>query len=58
MNSKRVAHGRGFLQNIANTLCFLVFVATRGVRLSNLDGGRNFGNPYYYNAKSMIIRIP
>ena len=57
MNSKRVAHGRAFLQNIANTLCFLVLFETRGVRLSNLDGGRNNGNPYFYRAKSLEIRI-
>ena len=41
----------------ANALCFLVLFETRGVRLSNLDGGRNNGNPYFYNAKSMKIRI-
>ena len=57
MNSKRVAHGRAFLQNIANSLCFPMFFETRNLRLSNLNGGRNNGNPYICSAKSIEIRI-
>ena len=57
MNSKCVAHGHAFLQNIANTLCFLVLFETRDVRLSNLDSGRNDGNLYVYSAKSIELRI-
>ena len=57
MNSRRVAHGRVCLQNIVNALCVLLLFETRGARLSNLDGGRNNGNPYFYNVKSLGIRI-
>ena len=57
MNSKRVACELAFLVNIENSLCFISLFETRGLRLSNLDGGRNNGNPYFYDAKSTIIRI-
>ena len=57
MNSKHVACGLAFLVNIANTLCFILLFETRGLRLSNLDGGRNNGNHYFCSAKSIEIRI-
>ena len=57
MNSKRVAYVHALLQNIANTLCFLVLFDARGVRLSNLDGGRNTSKPDFRSAKCMKIRI-
>ena len=57
MNSKRVACGLSCLTVIANRACIIILFVTHGLRLSNFDGGRNNGKPYFYSAKSMIIRI-
>ena len=57
MNSKRVACGLSCLTVIANRACIIILFVAHGLRLSNFDGGRNNGKPYFYSAKSMIIRI-
>ena len=57
MKSKRVACGRAFVANHANLSCIAIYSVMRGLCLLNLDGGRNNGKPYFYNAKSMHARI-
>ena len=57
MNSTRVASGHVSLANIANPLCFSILFETRGLRLSNLDGGRNSGKHYFCSVNSMKSRI-
>ena len=57
MNSKRGACGLSVLGNIANQTCFLILFEPRGLRLSNLDGGRNCGKPDFYNVNVMQVRI-
>ena len=57
MNSKRVALELAFYTIVKNSLCFIVLFDMCGLRLSDLDGGRNNGKPYIYNEKSAIIWI-
>ena len=57
MNSKRVAYKLALLVNIENSLCFIALFDHARRAFAKLGRRPEFRKPYYFNAKSVKIRI-